>query len=240
MLDHNDDGAVGVVLNRPSPELEVEGLEEWGDVLSPPQTIFSGGPVERDSLIALGTADGPQRGRVGPARRVGRHRRPLTATRRRGDPRVRTCGSSAATPGGAPASSTPRCRSARGWCSTPTRRHVHRRPGEPLAPRPAPPGRPHRLDRQRPRRPQRQLMPVRRGARRPTRAGAVLRQPDAQWPQEGPPDGMSAWIGRIGDLARRQRRSRAPSLSVTLMTLATMSATSVSVRVRSGDWSRRR
>lgn len=58
ILDHNSDGAVGVVLNRPSPELEVEGLEAWGDVLTPPQTIFSGGPVERDSLIAIGTASG--------------------------------------------------------------------------------------------------------------------------------------------------------------------------------------
>jgi putative transcriptional regulator len=58
MLDHNSEGAVGVVLNRPSPELEVEGLEEWGSVLSPPQTIFSGGPVERDSLIAIAVADG--------------------------------------------------------------------------------------------------------------------------------------------------------------------------------------
>jgi len=58
MLDHNTDGAVGVVLNRPSPELEVEGLEEWGSVLSPPQAIFSGGPVEKDSLIAIGVAEG--------------------------------------------------------------------------------------------------------------------------------------------------------------------------------------
>src|SRR6188768_2452862 len=58
MLDHNQEGAVGVVLNRPSAELEVDGLEEWGEVLSPPQTIFSGGPVERDSLIAIGTASG--------------------------------------------------------------------------------------------------------------------------------------------------------------------------------------
>ena len=58
MLDHTEDGAVGVVLNRPSPELEVEGLEAWGSVLSPPQLIFSGGPVELDSLIAIGTAHG--------------------------------------------------------------------------------------------------------------------------------------------------------------------------------------
>jgi putative transcriptional regulator len=58
MLDHNEDGAVGLVLNRPTPETEVDGLEEWGSVLSPPARIFSGGPVERDSLIALGTAEG--------------------------------------------------------------------------------------------------------------------------------------------------------------------------------------
>ena len=57
MLEHTDDGAVGVVLNRPGPETAIEGLEAWMDRLSPPAVVFGGGPVELDALIALASAD---------------------------------------------------------------------------------------------------------------------------------------------------------------------------------------
>ena len=57
MLEHTDDGAVGVVLNRPGPETVIEGLEAWMDRLSPPAVVFGGGPVELDALIALASAD---------------------------------------------------------------------------------------------------------------------------------------------------------------------------------------
>ena len=57
MLEHTDDGAVGVVLNRPGPERVIEGLEAWMDRLSPPAVVFGGGPVELDALIALASAD---------------------------------------------------------------------------------------------------------------------------------------------------------------------------------------
>ena len=59
MLEHNDDGAVGVVLNRPGRETTIDGLEEWMSRLSPPHVVFAGGPVEVDALIALAAADGP-------------------------------------------------------------------------------------------------------------------------------------------------------------------------------------
>jgi putative transcriptional regulator len=59
MLEHNSDGAVGVVLNRPGSETSVDGLDDWVDRLSPPYVLFSGGPVETDALIALGRADSP-------------------------------------------------------------------------------------------------------------------------------------------------------------------------------------
>ena len=53
MLEHHDDGAVGVVINRPSyEELEVP-LDRWVDLQSSPHAVFSGGPVEESALIAL-------------------------------------------------------------------------------------------------------------------------------------------------------------------------------------------
>lgn len=58
MLDHHDGGAVGVVLNHPSDEDEIGGLEPWFELLSPPATVFSGGPVEQGALIGLAMADG--------------------------------------------------------------------------------------------------------------------------------------------------------------------------------------
>lgn len=53
MLEHREDGALGVVLNRPSGEALTEPLERWNDLQGPPSTVFVGGPVEPDALIAL-------------------------------------------------------------------------------------------------------------------------------------------------------------------------------------------
>jgi putative transcriptional regulator len=53
MLEDNDEGALGLVLNRPSP-LEVgEPLPDWADLSAAPQVVFVGGPVSRSSVIAL-------------------------------------------------------------------------------------------------------------------------------------------------------------------------------------------
>src|SRR6476661_9889438 len=53
MLEDNDEGALGLVLNRPSP-LEVgEPLPDWADLSATPQVVFVGGPVSRSSVIAL-------------------------------------------------------------------------------------------------------------------------------------------------------------------------------------------
>jgi putative transcriptional regulator len=53
MLEDNDDGALGLVLNRPSP-LEVgEPLPDWADLSASPPVVFVGGPVSRSSVIAL-------------------------------------------------------------------------------------------------------------------------------------------------------------------------------------------
>jgi len=53
MIEHHDDGALGVILNRPSVEELDAPLERWADLLSAPALVFSGGPVDTDALIAL-------------------------------------------------------------------------------------------------------------------------------------------------------------------------------------------
>ncbi|MEO6570046.1 MAG: YqgE/AlgH family protein [Ilumatobacteraceae bacterium] len=59
MLEHHDDGALGVVINRPTDEGLAEPLERWDDLQAPPASIFHGGPVEPDALIALALAKQP-------------------------------------------------------------------------------------------------------------------------------------------------------------------------------------
>ena len=53
MVEHHDEGALGLVLNRPSGEELVDPLEGWVSAQSEPSRVFSGGPVEPDALIAL-------------------------------------------------------------------------------------------------------------------------------------------------------------------------------------------
>jgi putative transcriptional regulator len=53
VLEHHDEGAIGVVLNRPSIESLDEPLDRWIDLQSTPSSVFNGGPVEPNALIAL-------------------------------------------------------------------------------------------------------------------------------------------------------------------------------------------
>jgi putative transcriptional regulator len=58
MIEHTDDGALGLVLNRPSG-LEVgEPLPEWRPYTGDPDVVFIGGPVSRSSVIALARVAG--------------------------------------------------------------------------------------------------------------------------------------------------------------------------------------
>jgi putative transcriptional regulator len=55
MLEHGDEGALGVVINRPS-ELPVAGtIDDWKDLAPEPSVIFVGGPVSASSVIAIAT-----------------------------------------------------------------------------------------------------------------------------------------------------------------------------------------
>jgi len=62
MLEHNDDGALGVILNRPRLVGGGEAVPRWADRLAYPARLHNGGPVSIDSVIGLG------RGPVGPLR----------------------------------------------------------------------------------------------------------------------------------------------------------------------------
>jgi putative transcriptional regulator len=54
VLDHTDDGAVGVVLNRPSAAAVAEPLPEWAPLAAEPAVVFVGGPVQPEAAIGLG------------------------------------------------------------------------------------------------------------------------------------------------------------------------------------------
>jgi len=54
LLEHGEDGAVGVVLNRPSETAVGEVLPLWGDRAAEPGVVFVGGPVSPDGAICLG------------------------------------------------------------------------------------------------------------------------------------------------------------------------------------------
>jgi putative transcriptional regulator len=54
LLDHDQDGALGVILNRPTELQVLDVLPVWSDVVSGPGVLFSGGPVSTDSALGLG------------------------------------------------------------------------------------------------------------------------------------------------------------------------------------------
>jgi putative transcriptional regulator len=55
VLEHDaDNGAIGVVLNRPSPVPIGEILEAWHAPASEPRVVFVGGPVQREIAIGIG------------------------------------------------------------------------------------------------------------------------------------------------------------------------------------------
>jgi len=53
VLDADEDGAMGVVLNRPSPVPVVAVLAEWGEIVAEPEVLFRGGPVSPEGAIAI-------------------------------------------------------------------------------------------------------------------------------------------------------------------------------------------
>ncbi|MGH3509668.1 MAG: YqgE/AlgH family protein [Nocardioidaceae bacterium] len=55
LLDVDENGALGVVVNRPSPVPVAEVLPDWSPLATEPDVMFLGGPVSTDSALAVAT-----------------------------------------------------------------------------------------------------------------------------------------------------------------------------------------
>jgi putative transcriptional regulator len=53
LLDHDGDGTLGVVLNRPSAITVASVLPDWAGSVDPPEVLFEGGPVSPDAALAV-------------------------------------------------------------------------------------------------------------------------------------------------------------------------------------------
>jgi putative transcriptional regulator len=58
VLEQGEEGAVGVVLNRPSDTEAGVAVPGWGLVAAPPAVVFVGGPVVPAGALALGEVSG--------------------------------------------------------------------------------------------------------------------------------------------------------------------------------------
>ncbi len=54
MLQHSSEGALGLIINRPTNEDAISGLRPWMEELAEPRVVFEGGPVQANTLIAIG------------------------------------------------------------------------------------------------------------------------------------------------------------------------------------------
>jgi putative transcriptional regulator len=53
ILEHGDEGGLGLVLNRRSETTIDDVFPEWRELVSSPAVVFAGGPVSTDAVIAL-------------------------------------------------------------------------------------------------------------------------------------------------------------------------------------------
>lgn len=54
VLDHDHDGALGVIINRPLESEVDDVLPDWSSHVNAPVCLFDGGPVATDSALAVG------------------------------------------------------------------------------------------------------------------------------------------------------------------------------------------
>jgi putative transcriptional regulator len=62
VLEHGPEGALGLVLNRPTGADLDDALPDWAPLASDPSVVFTGGPVAPDAVIALARAHGDDDG----------------------------------------------------------------------------------------------------------------------------------------------------------------------------------
>jgi len=58
LLDHDEEGSLGVVLNRPTPVGVVDILTAWAGLTGEPEVVFQGGPVSLDSALGVAVIPG--------------------------------------------------------------------------------------------------------------------------------------------------------------------------------------
>lgn len=59
LLDHDEDGALGVIVNQPLDADVNDVLPGWAAWVNAPGCLFAGGPVALDSALAVGVVDDP-------------------------------------------------------------------------------------------------------------------------------------------------------------------------------------
>jgi putative transcriptional regulator len=58
--EHNDEGAMGVVLNRPSPATVTEVVPPLAALAESDDLVYVGGPVQPDAVVVLGEFEDPE------------------------------------------------------------------------------------------------------------------------------------------------------------------------------------
>jgi putative transcriptional regulator len=57
VIEHGDEGAAGIVLDRPSPALVVEAVPQLADLADEDEHVYVGGPVEPGAVVVLAEFD---------------------------------------------------------------------------------------------------------------------------------------------------------------------------------------
>jgi putative transcriptional regulator len=60
LLDHDEEGSLGVVLNRPTPVDVSDILEPWAELAGDPGVVFQGGPVSLDAALGVAVIPGSE------------------------------------------------------------------------------------------------------------------------------------------------------------------------------------
>lgn len=60
ICEHNEEGAIGVILNRPSETPLPDELWEWEPIVAGPPVVFVGGPVMPEGALCLATSPGAE------------------------------------------------------------------------------------------------------------------------------------------------------------------------------------
>ena len=60
VTEHNEDGAMGLVLNRPSPIRVADAIPKLAELVDAGTPVFIGGPVQPEAVVALAEIDDPE------------------------------------------------------------------------------------------------------------------------------------------------------------------------------------